>query len=221
MRDDLVKDKILRWEFARKLWANMLDHSAQFSDSQLGYALYRILIKLGVALPIGGAIFSTLGESALWSHGEDYRSPTYPPDMLVIMRMGETLRHDHKRELDECTKEALRNAPEVTLKWEFDSAGSPYGLIERIIPSCHTIGVVERSLCWRYGALFHSREFTTRRFGQNTRLFTMAVRYNSASGASDGDRAHILTVRMIGRLEDLRVWAALRYVASAVVMLSK
>lgn len=206
LRDDLIQDKILRWEFARHLWSPVLNYSL---DERLGHALYSVLIKLGVAFPLGRAVYSPTQSS---------NTLDQPPDMLVIMRMRETC--DEKQRLIECTSQALRNAPDVVLKWEFDAAGSPYGLVERIIASCHNIGVVERSLCWRYGALSRSWD-SRKRFGGHARLFTMLICYDTTQSTIHDGTAHVLTARLIGPLKNAKVMAALRYVASAVVMLSK
>lgn len=50
----------------------------------------------------------------------------------------------------------LRGPEQVVLKWRFDWAGPPRGLVERLIASCHEIGKVEQGLCWRYGAVVKS-----------------------------------------------------------------
>ena len=219
LRDDLVEDRILRWEFARYRWRDVLSHGSLQSGERAAHALYSVLIKLGVILPLATTC-GTNEENAVRRPQTIQESSTHPPDMLVLMRLRETLRENQQRLLNRCTMEALRGACEVTLKWTFDSAGSPYGLIERLIASCHVIGVVERSLCWRYGALFRSHVIR-KRFGRNTWLYTMLVRYDNIDDENDGDTAYILTVRMIGPLESQRLWAALQYVASVVVMLSK
>lgn len=220
MRDDLVEDKILRWEFAKYLWRGVLSHYSLQPGDRAAHALYSVLIKLGVIIPLGTTMSTSNGGSTLRESRRIHETSIHTPDMLVLMRMRETIHVGQQRLLDGCTTEALRGACEVTLKWNFDAAGSPYGLVERLIASCHMIGVVQRSLCWRYGALFRSHD-TTKRFGQNAWLYTVLIRYDTIHNTSDHNKAHILTVRMMGRMESLRVWAALRYVASAVVILSK
>ena len=145
---------------------------------------------------------------------------TPPPDMLVIMRMRETCSKETEMRLEERTREELTGVRDVTLKWVFDAAGCPYGLMERLIASCHKVGLVEQRLCWRHGALFGSHEFT-RRVGKLMRLYTMVIRFDKTLEPSDGDVAHVLTVRMIGPLENPKVWIALRFVASAVITISK
>lgn len=212
MRCDFVEDHILRWEFAKHLFSTLLNYSSVYTEEQLGHALYRVLMKLGVALPVGSAVQTVVEEGPLWPMGEIRESHTQPPDMLVIMRMSKTCNENTGRSIDTCVRKALRHTTEVSLKWTFDVAGSPLGLVERIIASCHYVGEVERGMCWRYGALFRSRD-SRRRFGQNIPLFTMVVRYDT--------NTHVLTARVIGPLKNPKVLAALRYVASAVILLSK
>lgn len=50
---------------------------------------------------------------------------------------------------------------QVALKWRFDWAGPPHGLVERLITSCRVLGEVEKGLCWRYGAVFRSHAMTS------------------------------------------------------------
>lgn len=216
LRDVLVHGKILRWEFARHLWREVLEHSAVQSSEAVGYALYRVLIKLGVAIPL-----RELEDATACSVSSTNNQGTPPSEMLVIMRLLETCSEGQQTLLDSRIKEVLTvGVRDVTLKWEFDAAGCPYGLMERLIASCHVVGVVEYRLCWRYGALFQSRELT-RRFGQNVRSYTMVIRYDIKHDPLEEDVAHVLTVQMIGPLENPRVWAALRFVASAVITLAK
>ena len=202
MRDDLVQDKILRWAFARHLWTEILSHPSLQLDEGVAHALYSVLIQLGVILPLGTTIRATNEWGTLQGWQSMHGASTHPPDMLVLMRLGEI---PNEEQLGSHTTAPVGDASEAILKWEFDSAGAPYGLVERIIASCHKIGVTERGLCWRYGAIF--------RGGQMSHLITTAIRYDTT--------AHLLMVRVIGRLDNLRVWASLRYVASAVVILSK
>lgn len=203
LRQCLIEDNILRWKFAKHLWGDPVLRSRL----QVGHALYRVLIKLGVVVPLGQAIVSTTDGRAS-PHG-DTEPATEPPDVLVIMRLPNTCGEDQEHKLTACTKEALHASPgrrEVTLKWEFDAAGPPSGLLERLIASCHVIGVVEQGSCWRHGALFKSHAMT-----RSVRLYTVVIRYDAPQ----------LTVRVIGPLWKDSVWAALQYVASAMVVLSK
>ena len=186
------------------------------SSERVGHALYSVLIKLGVALPLGQVEDQTA--SLGWRMNDQHC--TQPPDMLVIMRMRETCSRETELLLEERMREALTGVRDVTLKWVFDAAGCPYGLMERLITACHKVGVVEHRLCWRHGALFRSHELTYR-VGKNMRLYTMVIRFDKTLETLDGDVAHVLTVRMMGPLENPKVWIALRFVASAVLTISK
>lgn len=100
-------------------------------------------------------------------------------------------------------------AQEVTLKWEFDSAGAPHGLMERLIALCHVIGEAEMALCWRSGAVFQGPPVA-----EGTHPpYVVELRY------CDTDR--VLSVTMFGTLRSGRVWAVLRFVASLMVNISK
>ncbi|CAN0457985.1 unnamed protein product, partial [Ascophyllum nodosum] len=129
--------------------------------------------------------------------------------MLVIMRLPEECSDKQKTDIDSAIAEALHDRQEVELKWQFDAASAPYGLVERLISSCHVLGNVELRACWRYGALFTSRQ-TMWRHGKRIPLYKFLIRYHES----------MLSLRMIGPLSNDRVLAALRYVASAMVILS-
>ena len=212
-RDSLISRGVLRWDFALKLWEPALTSAEREIREDMVDAVFRVLIKLGVIIPLGRPVFSADGRVSYSSHG-GYDSK----DMLVIMRLLEECTGPKKVDFDNGLKESLKHGREVKLKWEFDSAGAPYGLVERLIASCHIIGEVEQGACWRYGALFKSH-VRTERDGKKIRLFKFAVVYND--DPDHRDLEGILTLRMIGDLEDDLVWKALRYVASAVVNLSK
>ena len=212
-RYSLIQRGVLTWDFALKLWEPALTSvGREIREDMVEYVL-RVLIKLGVIIPLGRPVFSEDGRVS-YSSRVEYDSK----DMLVLMRLPEECTGSRKNDLDKGLKEALKHGREVKLKWEFDSAGAPYGLVERLIASCHEIGEVEQGACWRYGALFKSHE-RTERDGKKIRLYRFAIIYNDDPDHHDLER--ILMLRMIGDLEDKIVWAALRYVASAMVNLSK
>lgn len=200
MKRKLVVDKILRRQFAMHLWSESID-SATLQSEEIAGALFRTLIKLGVALPLG--------------HTTDEGSSA-PQEMLVIMRLSETCDAERRREFDrEVNSEMRPGVREVTLKWKFDKAGPPHGLVERLIASCHVLGKVKSKACWRYGAVFKSHSKRSPANG-NGSLFTVAL---SMTSYNDPERE--LTATVVGPLENARVWAAMRYVASAVVTFSK
>lgn len=192
------------------------------SEDRVMDALFRVLVSLGVALPLGRAKFSIAEEASLASSSSK-DGDQQPQDMLVIMRLPERCTAEQEEQLSSLVTKGRLGAREVTLKWRFDAAGSPYGLLERLIASCHLIGELEQGLCWRQGAVFKSHAMANADGSgkRKIRLYTVVVRYDSlyADGCSDPDR--VLTVRMIGPLESDRVWTALRHIASSMVMISK
>ncbi|CBN78377.1 LRR-GTPase of the ROCO family, putative pseudogene (Partial), partial [Ectocarpus siliculosus] len=205
MRDELVHNGILRLKFAEHLWSDVMKKPI---PEEVLDALCRVIVNLGVALPLEPA--SLLPDSTTaYATG---RPNISRQDMLVIMRLPETCGTEH--ELQELISYQMRRHSdrEVTLMWRFDGAGPPYGLVERVIASCHAVGVVEMGLCWRYGAVFQSRAMATSDGSDS--LYTFVIRYDYAVG----DERRIL---MFGPLQDDRVWKALRWVASSVVNISK
>lgn len=210
MRDDLVHTGVLRPKFAEHLWSRAMKSAP--SDRVLD-ALCRVVLDLGVALPLEPARLQadrrTANAAASGNGGRQ--------DMLVIMRLPEKCGQRQQQEQREMIASLQKKFGyrEITLKWRFDSAGPPYGLVERVIASCHAIGIVEMGLCWRYGAVFHSRLMA--RGGGSNRLYTFIIRYDNTM--DDGRR--ILRVRMFGPLEDSRVWPALGWVASSMLNLSR
>ena len=203
-RDNLVHRGVLRWDFAQHLWRDVLTPAEQGSKGRVIESLFRVLLKLGVILPLGRPAFLSDRRGSHTSHGDGESE-----DMLVIMRLSEKRSDEHQETIDSSFVNVHRDCREVTLKWEFDAAKAPYGLVERLISSCHVIGELEQDVCWRYGALFTSHQMT---WGDNrqVRLYKFLISYDSC----------ILSLRMIGPLSNDRVLAALRYVASAMVVLS-
>lgn len=200
MRDDLVNDGVLRWQFALHLWRAMLGDVPLASTPRIMEGLVAVLITLGVALPLQPMIPSADG-------GRDSAR-----DMLVIMRLPETCSDEQRQRLVTESENTGPGVPTVTLKWRFDQAGPPYGLVERLIAACHALGVVDRELpCWRYGALFKSHAMNED--CRHIRLYTFIIRYDASN--------RTLTMSIAGSLDNDMVWAALRYVASAMVNLSR
>ncbi|CBN74748.1 LRR-GTPase of the ROCO family, putative pseudogene [Ectocarpus siliculosus] len=179
MRDDLAGDGILRREFALHIWSESVGNVVMESE-EVAEALFSVLIKLGVALP--------MGRRTLLAHS-DRSTPTAPSDvsgsndMLVIMRLSETC-YGHQRTL-------------------FDGLASK-------MPRDR----VEAGACWRYGAVFKSHDM---KFVEgNVRLYTVAL-----SMTSYNESERVFTARVFGPLDNKRVWVAIRYVASAMINLSK
>ncbi|CAN0500241.1 unnamed protein product, partial [Scytosiphon promiscuus] len=63
--------------------------------------------------------------------------------MLVVMKLDEKCTIDKRRRFEELAAHKLPGDREVVLKWKFDKAGPPQGLVERLITSCHVLGKVE------------------------------------------------------------------------------
>lgn len=197
MKRKLVEDNILRRQFAIQLCGASIDYETMQSEEIVG-ALFRTLIKLGVALPLGHTTDGCSGD---------------PHDMLLVMRLDEKCDGMTQREFER--ELGSESDKKVALKWKIDKAGPPHGLVERLIASGHVLGKVKPKACWRYGAVFKSR---LKRAGVNGKdsLYTIAL-----SMTSYNDPQRELTARVVGPLEDARVWAAIGYVASAVVTFSK
>ena len=203
-RDSLVYGGVLQWDFAQHLWTDVLTPVEQGLKGEVIESLFRVLLKLGVILPLGRPAFLSDHRGSHTSHSE-----IESKDMLVIMRMSEECSDKQQSAIDSAMEEELYRCQEVKLKWEFDAAKAPYGLVERLISSCHVIGTVELNTCWRYGALFKSHQMVWRH-GTEVRLYKFLIRYHEG----------MLSLKMKGPLSDKRVLAALRYVASAMVVLS-
>lgn len=198
MKGKLVNDKILRPRFAIHLWNESIENVTLQSE-EVAEALFRALVKLGVALPLGHAADSST-----------------PHGMLDITRLDEKCDGDTQREFDtELVSEMRPGDHDVTLKWKFDKMGHPHGLVERLIASCQVLGKVKSKAWWRYGAVFKSH-FKRSRVNGNGSLYTVAL---SMTSYNDPERE--LAARVVGPMENPRVWAAFRFVASAVVTFSK
>ena len=205
-RGDLLNTGVLRWAFARYLWRDIfVNHSSQSSEGQLEEALFDVLVKLGVALPLGRTtVIASSGSAPPTSRGGNGLR-----DMLVWRWLPLHLTEELQQYLENLLEEKQQDgAREVTLKWEFDSAGAPHGLVGRLMALCHVVGEAETGLCWRSGAVFKSPRVT----GGVDRPYVVAIHYDSTR--------RVLAVRMIGHLESERVWVALRFIASVMVNIS-
>lgn len=177
-RNDLLNTGVLRWKFARFLWREIFfSHAAQSSEGQLEEALFDVLVKLGVGLPLGRATtVPPNGSSALSASRQATTVPAnggmrsaLPAssegngmrDMLVWRWLPLSLTEELREHLEDLLeKKRQSGAREVTLKWEFDSAGAPHGLVGRVMALCHVVGEAETGLCWRSGAVFKSPRVT-------------------------------------------------------------
>lgn len=205
-RDDLLNTGVLRWAFARDLWKDIFyKHSSQSSEGQLEEALFGVLIKLGVALPLGRTAELASGGGALPTS----RERNGLGDMLVWRWLPLHLTGELQEYLEKLLEKKQQDgAREVTLNWEFDRAGAPHGLVGRLMALCHVVGEAEAGLCWRCGAVFKSARVA----GGTDRPYAVAIYY-------DGTK-RVLSVRMFGHLESERMWVALRFIASVMVNIS-
>lgn len=211
MRDDLVENGVLRWEFALHLWSDFIGHAAlQSKEITVADALFGVLVDLGVALPLGHTTLSTNANPA--SPAAQGNNSSTPPDMLVIMRLEETCNDSQRSRISGLAAEMPLGDQKLTFKWRFGFAGPPHGLLERLMASCHVLGEVEKSSCWRYGAVFKSGAITSKA-GRTARLYTLALSY-------DGQEK-VLTASVFGSLNSDSLWAVSRFVASGMVNLSR
>lgn len=206
-RDELLSTGVLREAFAKHLWGDVfLDHAVHSPVGELEKALFDVLVKLGVAIPLGRATVSATNSGASPTSLEGIRTR----DMLVQRWAPLNLTDHEQKALDDLLEgRRQRGAREVVLKWMFDRAGPPQGLVGRLIASCHVIGEAEKGLCWRSGALLKSPVVVE----GGGRLYVVEIRYTSI------DR--VLSIRMSGPLDVERVWVALRFMASVMVNVSK
>ena len=256
-RDDLLNTGVLRWTLARYLWREFFfNHATQSSEGQLEEALFDVLVKLGVGLPLGRAttVPPNGGSSALITSHQAAASandsmrggaPTSHEgyglrDMLVLRWLPLSLTEEVQEHLENLLEQKRQDgAREVTLKWEFDSAGAPHGLVGRVMALCHVVGEAETGLCWRSGAVFKSPRVTGgavkspqagRGVVESLRVVGGDVKNPRVGGRVGGvvdrpyvvailydDTKRVLSVRMFGHLESERVWVALRFIASVMV----
>lgn len=217
-RDDLQKNGILRVDMARYLWRKVLDRPTVEENDRIVTGLYRVLLKLGVILPLGHKTFSSI---EWYIDKVPIMDEFTPQDVLVVMRLPVNIDNSTKESLQARVK-ALEGSPEVVLKWRFGSAGAPFGFVERLIVSCYRFGETEMDLCWRFGALFKSHVIVHKDKRVDP-LYGFMIRYDvlDSSKEAGGATNCVLSLRMFGPLEDERVWVVLRYVASAMVNMAE
>lgn len=204
-KDALVDKGVLHWDFAQHLWRGIVGSPAT-AKVDIREALIRVLLELGIALPLGPSRPPPHCRHTSGAPSDDDGHQ----DLLVIMRLDEVCSDTQQQRLDTLVKGAWHGVRRVTLKWQFDSAGAPAGLVERLIASCRVLGEVEPGLCWRYGAVFRSHSFAKQY--PTGRLYRFFISYDRP--------AREMTLGMFGPLKSPRMWAAVRYVASVILNLS-
>ena len=129
-------------------------------------------------------------------------------DRLVWRWLPEHLGQYGETELNALLDKLKDGGREVVLYWEFESAGAPHGLMERLIALCHSA-----MPCYRRGG--RSAELAIRRSFQESpgsSICRVEIRYSNTEW--------VLSVKMFGTIQSERVWAALRFVASLMVDVS-
>jgi len=171
--DDLVDRGILRKGFARFLW-NM-DGGRGTRNSSLGplgmkpAKFEEILEEIGVTIPLpelvpeapaegsDGRNASALTAGKTETVGKDDIGDDDGTDLLVIMRLPPEPDADARAALSSVRELALgsgHHAAGLKVVFEFDHAGAPQGLPERVIALSHKIGTFSRRARWRYGGIF-------------------------------------------------------------------
>lgn len=201
LRNKLALDGVLHPKFAEYLWNKSMGSGGLPSSKAVFEGLTSVLVKLGVALPVGRTSRLPSGFHA-------------SPKMLVIMRLPEACNGNQQLLFDNLSAETQPGDREVTLKWRFEKGGPPDGLVERVIAACHVLGKLEKGSCWRHGAVF--RKQLELRVAGGVPWITIAL----GTTSSDDSRREFVA-RVFGSLEYERVWEAIRYVASAVATFAK
>ena len=169
--DELVGRGILRKGFARFLWRleEQVKEGGVDRHEMEPAKFEEILDEIGVTIPLPEPASRTLVVDSAESStpaAADTDSPTDGDnscrgdgmDLLVIMRL--------PLEADAETRENLSLARQAAFSdsgsgssglravFEFDHAGAPYGLPERVMALSHKIGVFSPAARWRLGGLF-------------------------------------------------------------------
>ena len=200
-KERLVSRGILETPFAQLLWEE--------DDRPLPKQTFDVLVKLGILLPLPQRHESGVHLVYRSESGEHrvYRSvsvgtPAWKraDEFLVLMRL--PLEAPCETMVRFNCFEQLRERWGVVAKWEFHGGNIPYGLVERLVASCHIIGNVEPDTCWRRGACFTAHEESVEAAGGSFAL-TLQITKNT------------LIVQVFGHREGRAVWGALRFVISA------
>ena len=195
-RKRLVSEGVLEARFARSLWKK--------DDIEMPQQIFDVLVKLGILLPLVPQRYtwdvSLATMSASWEHVKEY---------LVLMRLPlkascETMAHFY-------AFEKLREEWGVVVKWEFDHGRNPYGLVERLVASCHAIGNVVMGTCWREGACFVGHQASIDAAGGSFALTVQLTR----CATLNRPKAGTLVVQAFGSRDGRAVWGALRFVISS------
>ena len=157
---ELVGRGILRKGFARLLWGLHEQVAGSQNDpAVMGPEMFEeILERIGVIIPLpadettnGNAPPSEAEKNAI----HDGARCDSSADLLVIMRLPLVADANTRRNLMLARRAAFPESGDaLKAVFEFDHAGAPHGLPERLMALSHKIGVFSPRARWRLGGLF-------------------------------------------------------------------
>eukprot|EP00903_Cladosiphon_okamuranus_P010529 g9959.t1 len=170
---ELVGRGILREGFARFLWSlkTLSTESVDDSHEMEPAMLEEILDEMGVTIPLPEASLTTPDDESSESStavaavtkspGDGGDAPRrHVVDLLVIMRLPLEADAETRDHLSSARQAALTRGDTIdggnrSLKavFEFDRAGAPHGLPERVMALSHRIGAFSPRARWRLGGL--------------------------------------------------------------------
>ena len=162
---ELVGRGVLRKGFARFLWSLKEQMTEGLDDPQEmePTKFEEILEEIGVTIPLPAdenfvRNAPVAGDMQSPGEGVDGSSRGDGVDLLVIMRLPLKADAETRRSLSLARQAALpsNSGRNSSLKavFEFDNAGAPHGLPERVMALSHKIGTFSRRARWRLGGLF-------------------------------------------------------------------
>lgn len=198
-RKRLVGKGVLQSCFARLLW--------QGSGVNLSEQAFDVMVKLGILLPVPQR--HQLGAPHEPHEGWKNRYGKCGNDFLVLMRLPLVASSEITARFDAMAR--LHEEWGLVAKWRFDRGSIPFGLVERLIASCHEVGDVIVDTCWRNGACFEAQA-ESKAAGGGTFALTIEFVKN---GLDNEPNAGTLAVRAFGHREGRAVWGVLRFVISS------
>ena len=168
---DLVGRGILRKGFARFLWKLEEQNGASGGDPhEMEPAKFEeILEEIGVTIPLPVDENTESNAPAVGETKSQRDSVGEGVDLLVIMRLPPEADAQTRENLASARQAALSSQDsdggKTTLKavFEFDHAGAPYGLPERVMALSHKVGAFSPAARWRLGGLFLLHSHSTSR----------------------------------------------------------
>ncbi|CAN0212307.1 unnamed protein product [Ectocarpus sp. 6 AP-2014] len=204
-RRRLFDKGILHSCFARCLW----DKDDGMDVPELAF---QIMVKLGILLPLPKHHLQWMSSDYTTECPAEWRNRygSCGGDYLVLMRLPKILPPRAKTCLQELA--TMQNDWGVAARWEFDCGSAPYGLVERLVASCHVIGDVIPETCWRGGACFVANNGSKE--AASGSAFALSIEFfETPSGRRT---AGTLTVRVFGNRKGCAVWGALRFVITRI-----